>query len=409
MSFSHDYRRKTPALKRSLTHQEKEHIWQLMCEKIAGIISARDLRYLEEQLLQDEYMQEAFQTLSFVLGQEENMDLDRLQQDEEWKDLFQGIEPRAGQRLPFLTRSRIEKLAAAAVIAGLLGSAWYYYFAQRGTPQQPVKLSAAPAKKAVKNEVLLQLADNRNIYLPEQQSLVNLDDVQLHNAEQSLRFDTRKGLTVHGQHTLIVPPGKDYKITLSDGTEIWLNADSRLQFPFSFYGNSREITLLSGEAYVKAAPDASRPFIIHTAHSTVQVLGTEFNINAYDRDMVKVSLVSGAVKVDAGTKATVIRPGIEAVYTNAKGLITRPFDAREVLSWRTGKHFFVNAPMTEICTILARNLGITAVIDNGSLAYTKHFSGVVNKYKPIEEFMEDVKNAVNVDYYFDDEGVLHLK
>jgi hypothetical protein len=401
MSFLHDNHRNSAAVKANFSLQEKEHIWQLMCEKMAGIISPKDLRYLEAQLPKDENMREALQTLAFALGDEDQLDLDRLQRDDEWKDIFLDIKPHPQGHSASLTHSRPGKWMAAAVITGLiLSGAGYYYFSKLDVPQ---------TAKTASKEVRLKLADNRTIPLAEQPSLITLGDVQLHNNQQSLSFDAKDEFNVKGQHTLIVPAAKDYKVVLSDGTEIWLNADSRLRFPFNFNGNSREITLLSGEAYVKAAPDPSKPFIIHTPNSTIQVLGTEFNINAYDRNTVRVSLVSGAVKMNAGRSSTLIKPGMEAVYTDKQGLLTRPFDSRKVLSWRDGKHFFVNAPMTEICAILARNLGVTAVVDSGSLAQAKHFSGVVDKSKPIEEFMEDVKNAVDVDYYFDKKGVLHFR
>jgi transmembrane sensor len=404
MSLLHDKHRNGTAVKAKLSQQEKEHIWQLMCEKMAGIISPKDLRYLEAQLPKDEYMREALQTLAFALGEEEYLDLDSLQHDDEWKDIFQEINPHPQEHTGSMTHFRPGKLMAAAAIAGLiLSGAGYYYFSKEEIPQ--TTKTAAPANK----EVRLKLADQRTITLPGQPSLISLGDVQLHNDQQSLSFDAKDEFNVRGQHTLIVPAAKDYKVVLADGTEIWLNADSRLQFPFSFNGNSREITLLSGEAYVKAAPDPFRPLIIHTPQSTIRVLGTEFNINAYDRNLVRVSLVSGAVKMSAGHDATVIKPGMEAVYTGKQGLITRPFDPGKVLSWRDGKHFFVQAPITEICTILGRYLGITAVIDSGSRAQTKRFSGMVDKHEPIEEFMQDVKSTVDVDHYFDKNGVLHFR
>jgi len=404
MSLVHDNHRNSSAVKAKLSQQEKEHIWQLMCENMAGIISPKDLRYLEAQLPKDEYMREAFQTLAFALGDEENLDLDRLQHDDEWKDIFQDIKPHPEEYTATLPHFRPGKWMAAAAIAGLiLSGAGYYYFSKEKIPQ--TAKTSAPANK----EIRLKLADQRTIPLQQQPSLISLGNVQLYNDQQSLSFDAKDEFNVRGQHTLIVPAAKDYKVVLADGTEIWLNADSRLQFPFSFSGSAREITLLSGEAYVKAAPDPSRPLIIHTPQSTIQVLGTEFNINAYDRNTLKVSLVSGAVKMSAGHDATVIKPGMEAVYTDKKDLITRPFDPGKVLSWRDGKQFFVQTPITEICAILARHLGITAVIDSGSPAQTKHFSGVVDKHKPIQEFMEDVKSAVNVDSYFDKNGVLHFR
>ncbi|HEY0611724.1 MAG TPA: FecR family protein, partial [Chitinophaga sp.] len=323
MSFLHDNHRNNTAVKANFTLREKEHIWQLMCEKMAGIISAKDLRYLDAQLPKDEYMREALQTLAFALGEEENLDLDRLQHDDEWKDIFQDIKSHPRGHTASLPHFRPGKLMAAAVITGLiLSGAGYYYFSKETIPQTP--------KAAANKEIQLKLADHRTIPLPEQPSLISLGDVQLHNERQSLSFNAKDEFDVKGQHTLIVPAAKDYKVVLADGTEIWLNADSRLQFPFNFNGSKREITLLSGEAYVKAAPDPSKPFIIHTPHSTIQVLGTEFNINAYDQNMVRVSLVSGAVKMNAGHDATLIKPGMEAVYTEKKGLITRPFDPGKV-------------------------------------------------------------------------------
>jgi Fe2+-dicitrate sensor, membrane component len=392
------YNRNTITVKPKLSVQQNEHIWQLMCEKMAGIISPKDLRYLEAAVPKDEFMQEALQTLAFALGDEEDLDLDRLQHDDEWNNILHDIRPHSPEHITATPSFRPGKLMAAAVVAGLILSGAGYYYFSRGT-----------APHAASEHVQLKLASQRTIPLPEHPSLISLGDVQLYNGAQSLHFDAKDAFNVSGQHTLIVPAAKDYKVILADGTEIWLNADSRLRFPFSFNGNTREITLLNGEAYVKAAPDPSKPLIIHTPQSTIQVLGTEFNINAYEQDKVKVSLVSGAVKMNAGQHTTIIKPGMEAVYTAGKGLITQAFDPGKVLSWRDGKHFFVQAPIAEICTILGRHLGVTAVVDSGSPAQTKHFSGMVDKHEPVEAFMEGLKNAVNIDYYIDDNGVLHFR
>lgn len=378
-----------------------------MYEKIAGIIRPKDLRYLEAQLSRDEDMREAFNALQYALSEEENMDLERLQHDEDWGDLLGVIKPHPATRTPFLARTRFEKPAIAAMIAGLLvSSAGYYYFSQRNAPPPATPADASlPAAQAV----TLQLADNRSIALSGQQQ-TTIGKVQLYHTEQALTFSVQENAAVHGgQHILSVPNARNYKVTLADSTEIWLNAASRLQFPFRFNGNSREITLLSGEAYVKVAANASQPFIIHTPHSTVQVLGTEFNINAYDPGVVKLALVKGAVRVQSGAANLVVKPGMEAVCTPEKGLYAQPFDAREALGWRTGKHFFEHTPMPEICTILTRMLGIAAVIDSGSSASTRHFSGMIDKHKPVREFMEDVKNTTGIDYYFDQQGVLHFR
>ncbi len=375
-----------------------------MYEKIAGIIQPRDERFLESQLEQDECMREAYDALEMTLHDEDGLDLNRLQQDEDWIDILSVIKPKPLEpaRRSF-TLPLYGKLSIAAAVAGLLFGAGYYVTQQRSSTP-PLQASKPPAEK----QVLLALAGNKTIPLTGQLQDINLDGVQLHERNGTLSFDSRNNFTYSGQHTLAVPEGKEFKLVLSDGSEIWLNAASRLQFPFHFNSSNREITLLSGEAYIKVATNAAQPFIVHTPNSTVQVLGTEFNINTYQPNQMRLSLVNGAVKIQGSTAAMVVKPGMEAVCSD-KNLSMQPFDARAVLGWRSGSYFFENAPISEICTLLTRNMGIPVVIDSGSKAYDVHFSGIVNKHKPIQELMEDVKNATNIDYYFDKEGVLHFR
>src|SRR5690606_36436926 len=120
-----------------------------------------DLRYLETQLSRDEDMQEAFDALQYALSEEDNIDLERLKNDEDWVELFEVITPQPPNHAPIPARTRFEKPAIAAMIAGLLlSSAGYYYFSQRKTPPPTADISL-PAEKAV----TLQLADNRTITL----------------------------------------------------------------------------------------------------------------------------------------------------------------------------------------------------------------------------------------------------
>ncbi len=382
------------------TQQQNEHLWQLMFEKVAGVISTKDLHYLEAQLREDESMQEAFHAIQITFGHE---DLERLKEDEDWTDLLSMIKTRP--RTAHL--HRFGKYTMAAVLAGLLvSSAGLYFLTNRKTKPPLAAVTAGESPQAV----VLQLADSKTVLLSDKTTNISLGDVQLHNASDQLTFSSPDNFSVYGgQHTLIVPVAKSYRVTLSDGTAVWLNADTRLQFPFSFNGSSREITLLSGEAFIEVAPDAGQPFIVHTPNSTVQVLGTAFNINVYNPKQVRLSLVSGSVKMNTHGAAVVVKPGMEAVYTPPDGLYTQSFDEKTVLGWKAGKHFFDKASLPDICLILYRHMGIKAVIDSGLQGHDIHFNGMVDKYKPIQEFMDDVKNMTGVDYYFDRQGILHFR
>src|SRR5690606_32808342 len=98
-------------------------------------------------------------------------------------------------------------------------------------------------------------------------------------------------------NTLTVPAGLDYKVHLPDGSEIWMNSTSQLQFPSEFSAATREISI-KGEAYLNVAPNKEKPFIVHLPKSTVRVLGTEFNVNTYGLNTETVALVKGSVQLN---------------------------------------------------------------------------------------------------------------
>jgi transmembrane sensor len=109
--------------------------------------------------------------------------------------------------------------------------------------------------------------------------------------------DYRKTVSVEKQ-TLTIPRGRNFYVLLSDGTEVWLNAESRLSYPSRFDEDER-IVELEGEAYFKVASDKAHPFIVRTSRFNTRVLGTEFNVKAHQDDTPYVTLVSGSVRIKA--------------------------------------------------------------------------------------------------------------
>jgi len=188
---------------------------------------------------------------------------------------------------------------------------------------------------------------------------------------------------------------------------IWLNSATKLEFPLAFPGDTREITI-SGEAYLKVAKNAAKPFIVHLPHSTVQVLGTEFNVNTYDSGLVKVALVEGSVNMQAPTGTSKLAPGKQAVYRFGQPISQETFDARTVLSWQKGLFYFNDASLQEISKVLPRWYGIQVTIDDPSIL-SRTFSGIIDRNKPIEVFMEDLKMISRINAYRDKQNVLHFK
>lgn len=289
---------------------------------------------------------------------------------------------------------------AAAIIIGILAGAGILWNAIYKPGKDALAAKAKPG-------IELKLAGGKIIDLSRQQGGIDAGTVRLNNSNKTLSYATDSGQAAVGVNMLTVPIGMDYKLHLADGSEVWLNSATELEFPLSFAGQTREITI-RGEAYLKVTKDAAKPFIVHLPHSTVQVLGTEFNVNTYDSGVVKVALVEGAVNLQATTGESKLTPGKQAIYHVGGPILQETFDARQVLSWRKGLFYFNNASLEEISKVVPRWYGVQVTIDDPAIL-SRRFSGVINRNRPIAIFLEDLKVISHIDARIDQAGILHFK
>jgi ferric-dicitrate binding protein FerR (iron transport regulator) len=207
--------------------------------------------------------------------------------------------------------------------------------------------------------------------------------------------------------TLVIPSKLNYRIVLSDGTQVWLNSVSSLRFPFSFLGKTREV-YLTGEAFFKVAKNAAHPFIVHTGQTDVKVLGTEFNVNTYHADETVTSLVEGSVSTSGQDKQSIhLQPGYQAVYTSGAGFQAQPFDPAIELAWMNDIYYFHNTKLHDISDVLLRWFDVKVVFDNPAKA-DEAFSGAIQKNKPIDVFIQNIKASAGVTAILK-EGVLHIR
>ena len=191
---------------------------------------------------------------------------------------------------------------------------------------------------------------------------------------------------------LSIPRGQDYHLTLADGTQVWLNADSRLEFPDRFNGNTREVRL-QGEAYFEVKKDAKRPFIVHSDFLTTRVVGTSFNVRARSRRDAVVTLVSGRVQVKAGEVAEVLTPGHQASLAGSK-LAVKAVDTYPITQWKEGFFYFDNQSLFSIMQELARWYNVNVSFDDTSKMNLRlHF--VVERSKSLKEAISNL-NALGV-------------
>ncbi len=177
-------------------------------------------------------------------------------------------------------------------------------------------------------------------------------EVQIKKSENN---DEKISIENATMNKLIVPYGKRSTVTLADGSKVWLNSGSVLEFPTRFIGKTREVFLKSGEIYIEVAPDAQKSFFVNTTEMSVKVYGTKFNVSAYDRSPQSVVLVEGSVALKtAQTEEYFLQPNQLAKLKNDGGFATQNADVNEFISWKNGYLLFDETPMTEVLNQIER-------------------------------------------------------
>ena len=267
--------------------------------------------------------------------------------------------------------------AAAAVVVLVVSLAgfggWEYYsHVSKWKTEALAKAEQArqPQIKAGTTKAMLVLSDGRMIRLG---SNVKVNRAAIRRA---------LGNSYKGNIVLETPRGGEYRITMTDGTEVSLNAGSRIEYPAVFDGKERRVKT-TGEAYFKVAHDADRPFIVETEGQEVKVLGTEFNINAYAADKIVTTLIRGSIALKPmGSKGgeLTLKPGDQAEYDKHNGTATlRPANTEVVSSWTRGKFVFEDQTLGQIMESLSRWYDFRYHFSSPQVASTV-FMGSVPRY-----------------------------
>lgn len=290
-------------------------------------------------------------------------------------------------------KRRMTYMGTAAVLLVLVAGA-YLFFSPGNAPTRPGMVQHTG--------ITLKLADGRRIALQDSGSqTISLQSATLTSHNRQLEYSG----TESGWNTLTVPPTLDFRLKLADGTIVWLNSISEIKFPFHFNEGKREV-YIKGEAYFKVAPNANMPFVVHTSSSDITVLGTEFNVNAYNQGIITTSLVSGKVTVSAGDEKVELEPGTEAVVRGGAELKVQAFNPK-LSTWREGVYYFEDITMREIAAALERWYDEKIVIDNARAA-GETFRLKLHRSHPLQSFLDQLNETGQVTLYRA-EGMLHCK
>ena len=291
-------------------------------------------------------------------------------------------------------RHRIWQYAALILVALGLGIYGTYRFADRLD-------EVTDGVDAGSSRAILHLASGEKIVLGEEMAETYLKRTEVNDiwldSNRVLRYRAKeKAIEGVRENRLEVPVGGEYRLTLSDGTRVWLNAASSLTYPEIFQDRERVVEL-TGEAFFEVKPDTALPFIVKTQGMRVKVLGTTFNVKAYPDELkLYTTLVEGKVEVfsDYLHRGVMLYPGEQAVSDSSE-IQKRQVNVQPYISWKEGKFVFINAPLGEICKQIARWYDVDVFYMNQQVK-NYHFSAWFKRSSSINEVINILEKTKKI-------------
>lgn len=311
------------------------------------------------------------------------------------------------KKLPGYTWLRIAALIVIALFV--------IFFISRSGQNKPAhtdqaQLAIAPGTK----KAILTLANGQKINLNEVAvgELANEGNVSIRKTSSGqLIYDLSKsglsGQLTAGNNTIETPKGGEYHIILPDGTLVWLNSASSLTFPTKFSGKNRIVTL-NGEAYFEVAHNKNTPFHVHAKGSRVDVLGTHFNISAYDDDPdFTTTLLEGSVSVSKNNRKSLLVPGQQSVVMNGSDNISvRTVNVEDVMAWHNGYFRFNDEDIKSILKKISRWYDVE--VEYRNTKQSQQLGGMSYRTKSLNDLLIQLEKIGNLHFKLEGRRVIVL-
>ncbi len=258
------------------------------------------------------------------------------------------------------------------------------------------------------NKAILSLEDGKQIILEKGTEYHYQNRVS--NGEELVYTEISSGKELKYNY-LTIPRGGRFFIHLSDGTKVWLNSETKLKYPVSFIkGQPREVELVYGEAYFDVSHSTLHngdAFKVHTQIQNIEVLGTEFNIKAYqNEESLYTTLVKGRITIDNGIVSKFLNPGQQAIVNiqNEQLKIIDDIDTTPEIAWKNNFFMFDKQKLEVMMKTLSRWYDIEVVFENEE-AKEVIFSGILNREDHIEELLENIEKTNEVHFEIDSKKI----
>ncbi|PRZ21249.1 FecR family protein [Flavobacterium granuli] len=338
---------------------------------------------------------------------------DRLNTSEQWEQFVVYMDN--ANRKPKVIRMNFFRAIASIAAVLAIGFFAYLNYQQAGFEEGYQTVSQSNIAHGSPHAKLI-LADGKEVNLAN----TNVNVI----AQGSMNIENEKGILSYNEgkeskstaaavNTLKIPRGGEYQLVLSDGTKVWLNSDTELTYAVSFSEKERRVRL-KGEAYFEVAHNKAKPFIVESDNQDIEVLGTHFNVSAYQDDAnIVTTLVEGKVKVESTVKGhskikEFLLPNDQLVLNKINhGAYKQKVETDLYTSWKEGRFVFNKEPIESFFKKLSRWYNVDIVITDESIKKI-NFTGDLPRYKNMADILKVVEAEMSVRIKIKDNKVVYV-
>lgn len=375
-----------------------QDITRLMISSLCGKATADELKQLESWLEENEKNRAFYNRISNRHYRNRNLqEFSKYNSRQDWLKVKTAIRKKQRKRLLHL-------LPYAAILVLALGIWGLLGYHSSSSPQITGPVSRQTYPETFKAHLILD--GGQILKLSSQNPVQSVAGEVFVNNGQLLSYSLSDTQTKAHQHILQVPRGGEYQVILSDGTKVWLNADSELRYPDRFTEKVRKVEL-SGEAYFEVSRDIQRPFLVSTKGMEIKVLGTSFNISAYPDENSHTTLVKGKVAVSAGNQQLELYPGQQAALIHGE-IKVRQVNVNNYTGWKESRFIYEDKPLGEVLRELERWYNVNIDLAAPDIADI-HFTANLPKYARFEQVAEIIEYTTCIKFEINHDRLLVRK
>jgi len=309
-------------------------------------------------------------------------------------------------------RSKLRQILRYAAVLIPLIVASYFFYQQTNKTEYESQISAIDVQPGTSKAVLV-LEDGHIINLEEEEDIhVISEDIDIINDKRTIVYrasENRKSERKLRYNTLKIPRGGEYRLSLSDGTKVWLNSETEIEYPVIFSNMKREI-FLKGEAYFEVAENKECPFIVNTSCISLEVLGTSFNVRAYsDENQTISTLVTGKVLLrELETQKEIALVPNEQAVTTSKETEVRTVNVDPYIAWMEGRILFEENTIEEIFNDLSRWYNIEIEYANQDVRDLRYSIDIM-RYETLSEVLNILELTEKIKFGINENKLLIMK